>query len=98
MDFDKLNKAIGLDPKLTNVGSIVNVIVPVLLIIAGFFLLYQLVSGGFALMFSKGDQRAVEGAKGKVTNAVIGFVILFIAFWLVQILGTVLKIDVFSKL
>lgn len=96
INFSLLNKQIG--QKFTTVGGIVNAIVPILLIIAGFFLLYQLVSGGFALMFSKGDQRAVEGARGKITNAVIGFVILFIAYWLVQILGTVLKIDVFGKL
>ena len=96
INFSQLNKQIG--QKFTTVGGIVNAIVPVLLIIAGFFLLYQLVSGGFTLMFSKGDQRAVEGARAKITNAVIGFVILFIAYWLVQILGGVLNIPVFKKL
>lgn len=96
IDFFHLNLQIG--QKFTTVGGIVNAVIPILFVIAGFFLLYYLVSGGFSLMFSKGDQRAVEGAKAKVTNAVVGFVILFVAYWLVQLLGEVLDISIFKQL
>lgn len=65
---------------------------------AGILLLVYLVMGGFQLMFSKGDPKATEGAKGKITNALIGFVIVFIAFWLVRIIGQVFDIDQFTQI
>ena len=98
MRFDELNNSIGLNPAYTTVGSVIVEVLNYVYIIAGFILLYQLVSGGFALMLSKGDQRAVEGAKAKITNGVVGFVILFVAYWLVQLLGVVFKIPVFGQL
>lgn len=98
VNFETLNKAIGLNPNLNSVGNIINTVIPIIFIIAGFFLLFQLVSGGFSLMYSKGDQRAVEAGKSKVTNAVIGFIIIFTSYWLVVILGEVFKIDVFKQL
>lgn len=97
INFEGLNKSIGLT-KFNSVGDIVVEAMKYIFIIAGFFLLFQLVSGGFALMFSKGDQRAVEGAKAKITNGVVGFIVLFTAYWLVQILGVVFKIPVFGQL
>lgn len=98
IEFDNLDNAIGLKPGLTTVGSIINTILPTIFAVAGFILLYYLVSGGFAIMFSKGDQRAIEAGKAKVTNAVIGFVILFVAYWIVQILGIVFKIPMFGQI
>lgn len=98
IDFNNLNNQIGLKPGLTTVGSIINTVLPILFVVAGFFLLYYLVSGGFAIMFSKGDQRGVEAGKAKVTNAVVGFVILFVSYWIVQLLGEVFKIQLFKQI
>ena len=48
-------------------------------------------------MLSGGDPKATESAKQKITNAVIGFVIIFVAYWLVQLLGMVLGIAQFKQ-
>jgi hypothetical protein len=49
-------------------------------------------------MTSKGDPRAVEAAKSKFTYAIIGFVIVFMAYWIVQILGTILGIQAINSI
>lgn len=58
--------------------------------IAGFALIIYMVLGGFQLMTSAGNPDAAAGGKAKITNGLIGFVIIFTAFWIVQILGTML--------
>lgn len=40
-------------------------------------------------MLSKGDPKAAQSAKSHITNALVGFVIIFIAFWVVQLFGSV---------
>lgn len=61
--------------------------------LAGFALLIYLVLGGFQLMTSAGNPDSAAGGKAKITNALIGFVIIFSAYWIVQITGAVLGLD-----
>jgi len=56
---------------------------------AGFALLIYLILGGIQMMTSAGSPDAAAAGKSKITNALIGFVIIFTAFWIVQILGSV---------
>ncbi len=89
IDFGALNSAIGVDPKLTGsdaLGAIVSRLLLYLFPFAGLLLFAYLIMGGFSYLTSGGDPKAMEQAKGKVTNAIIGFVIIFMAFWLVQLL------------
>lgn len=101
--FDELNKAIGLGktgPLQGNLtlGGIVSSILPYLFVISGLILLFYLIWGGFSLMLSKGDPKAVESAKARITNAVIGFVIIFIAYWLVQFVGKIFGVGQFVEI
>lgn len=51
---------------------------------AGLVMFILLIAGGFQIMFSGGDPKAVEAGKGKVTSAIIGFIVIFAAYWIVQ--------------
>jgi hypothetical protein len=97
IDFDKLNQAVGLKPNLTNLGTIISTVIPYLFGAAGLLLLLYLVWGGFSYMLSGGDPKGTESAKQKITNALVGFTIVFVAYWLVQILGTILGIRQFQE-
>ena len=72
------------------IGSIVSSLLNYLFPIAGILLLLYLIFGGFSLMTSGGDPKAVQGAKSKITNALVGFLIVFAAYWIVQIIASVL--------
>lgn len=79
----------GFKPEFTNIGAIISALLPYLFVLAGLGLLVFLILGGFQLMVSGGDPKATEQAKGKITGAVIGFIIIFISYWLVQILQVI---------
>ena len=72
-----------------SVGALIQAALPWIFGIAGILLLLYLLYGGFHLMISGGEPKVVAEAKGKITNALIGFVIIFVAFWIVQIVAKV---------
>lgn len=79
----------------TNVAGIINLVLPYVFIIAGLILLFVLISAGFGMMFGAGDEKKVAAAKAQLTNGIIGFVLLFLAYWIVQIVATILGIQIF---
>jgi large-conductance mechanosensitive channel len=70
-----------------DIGGIIGNALPYIFGAAGIALLIYLVLGGLQMMTSRGDPKAMQGAQGKITNALIGFVIIIIAFFIVQLLG-----------
>ncbi len=76
-------------PALT-IGDIISKILPYIFTISGIVLLVYLIFGGFQLMTSGGDPKAAGSAKSHITNALVGFLIIFVAFWIVQIFSAVL--------
>jgi len=78
-----------------DIGEIINALVPYIFALAGLALLFILIWGGFELMTSAGDPKKMESAKGKITNAVVGFIVIFVAYWLVQILEVIFGLTIF---
>ena len=72
------------------IGTIISNLLPYIFGAAGIALLVYLVIGGFQMMTSRGDPKAMQAAQGKITNAVIGFVVVLLAFTIVQLLGQIL--------
>jgi|SRR3989344_3877422 len=74
----------------TTFGSIITTLLTYILPLAGMVLLLYLLFAGFQYLTSAGDPKKVEQAKERLTSALVGFVIVFAAYWIVQIVGTVL--------
>lgn len=87
-----------LSPAFNNMGLgyLVGKLIPVILIFAGFLLLLYLLYGGFALITSGGDPKGLQAGRNKILFALVGFIIIFVAYWLVEIAGLVLGIPSFS--
>jgi len=79
--------------KEANLGDIINQLLPLVFVFAGLALFIFLIIGGFGLLTSGGSPDKVKSAQGKITSAVIGFVIIFIAYWLVRILEIAFGLD-----
>jgi len=75
-----------------SVGSIVTKLFPLMLTIAGIALLVFTLIAGLQLMTSAGDPKKIENARGKITGGLIGFFIIFAAFWIIRILADVLNL------
>ena len=74
-------------------GDIINAVLPMVWSAAGILLLAYLIFGGFQFMTSGGDPRKKATAQGKITDALIGFVIVFTAFWIVELVGIIIGSD-----
>lgn len=88
----------GINLPFKNIGEFVSTILPYIFTGAGIALLIYLILGGLQLMTARGDPKAVQMAQGKITNALIGFVIILLAYSIVSVLGQVLKIGAFSQI
>ncbi|PIP57158.1 hypothetical protein COT08_00495 [Candidatus Woesebacteria bacterium CG07_land_8_20_14_0_80_44_9] len=73
-------------------GDIISAILPYIFTISGILVLLYFLVGGFQLMFAGGDPKKVQGAWVKITNALIGFVIIILAYFLTQLFGKILNI------
>lgn len=78
-----------------SLGTIISEFLKYFFPFAGLALFIYLLIGGFTYLTSGGDQKAMEKAQGQITNAVVGFVIIFAAFWIVQIFEFIFNIQVF---
>jgi hypothetical protein len=78
-----------IDMNSLTIEGIVSALIPFIYVLAGLALLLMLIVGGFQLMMSAGDPKGVESGRNKVMYALIGFLIIFVSYWLVQILQVV---------
>jgi hypothetical protein len=56
------------------------------LIVGSLIFFFMLIMGAIQWMSSGGDKGALEGARGKITNALIGIIIFFSVFAVVKII------------
>lgn len=96
IDFGIITKGIpggggkGLfDPNFASqgLGFLISSGVKYAIVIAGLLLLIYLVYGGFGFMTSGGDPAKLKSARETLTRAALGFLIIFAAYWLIQLVG-----------
>jgi len=104
INFDQLKQAIitvapdvnqNLFKGASGVYPILSTVMKYLYVIAGLILLFYLIYGGFQMMTGARDEKGLMAAKGRITNALIGFLLLFVSYWIVQIMEYVLGIQIF---
>lgn len=72
-----------------SIGKIIGDSLNYLLAAAGIGLLLMIISSGFTLMMSAGDAKKAAAGKTTLTNSIVGFLLVFAAFWITQALGIV---------
>ena len=70
-------------------GSLISVFLPNALLVAGIIVFIMVVLGGFAVITGagSGDPHNQEKAKSFLTYALIGLMIIFGAYWILQIIN-----------
>lgn len=75
------------------IGEIISKTMDYIFPLVGIILLLFLASGGFDLMTSAGDAKKMEAGKEKLTSAIVGFIIVFAAYWIYRIIRFMFGID-----
>ncbi len=92
--YDTYNRAIGLNGGFDSLGGILNNILPTVLSLAGLILFGMLVAGGFTMLAGAADKESQEKGKKQITSSLVGFFIIFLAYWIAQILQVIFKVNI----
>lgn len=73
-------------------ADLINIIVPNLMVVGGIIIFFMFIMAAFKFM---GDSsKGKEEAMGIMKTALIGFVLMFAAFWIVQIVKVITGTDI----
>jgi len=69
-------------------SSLVTIILKNGLTLAGIIMLVLIIAGGFMMISSagSGDQKKAAAAKSMITDALIGFLVIFLSYFIIQII------------
>lgn len=70
----------------TKPTDVINVILPFIFVIAGLILFVMFFFGGFTIFTSAGNAEKVKHGQGMIVNALIGFAVIFAAYWIIELL------------
>ncbi|MDD3679241.1 MAG: hypothetical protein PHX72_00040 [Candidatus Shapirobacteria bacterium] len=92
------NMGIGEANQFRSIGGLISTVLPNVYLLAGLILLFFLIFGGLAVILGagKGNQEQVEKGKKVLTGTLIGFLVVFASFWVVQILGIITGVKIFN--
>ena len=84
--------------KFSDIGAIISNLLEPIFALAGMIALLILIWGGIRYMTARGDPKAHEAARGTITGAVIGLLIVIFAAAIFYIFSTAFKITIFGQL
>lgn len=77
-------------------GELIGGLIRVSLVVAAIVFFFVLVIGGIRWILSGGDKQATEGARGQITAALVGLVIVFAAWAIVQLIETLFGVQILN--
>ena len=82
-----------------DVGSLVNVILKNSITIIGIILLALLIFGGISYIISAGssDSKKTAQAQAMITDALIGFAVVLLAYFLIQIIQVITGLNILNS-
>lgn len=97
--FDALNPLVQAgDPAVTATiqtpAGIINRVLIFAFPIAGLILFLMILVGGFEMISGATSKKSMDQGKQRITSAVIGFGILFVAYWLVKLVEAMFGVKI----
>jgi hypothetical protein len=80
------------------INGMVSGAISLVLIIVSLVFFFILVIGGLKWITSGGDEKKVATARAEITNALIGLVIVFAAWAIMKLIGSLFGIDILGTL
>ncbi|RLC35733.1 hypothetical protein DRH14_00095 [Candidatus Shapirobacteria bacterium] len=80
------------------VGGMVSGGISLIMLIVALVFFFMLVWGGLRWVMSQGDKTNVENARNQITNALIGLAIVFAAWAIMKLIGTLFGVQILDGL
>lgn len=75
-------------------GGILNILIPYLFTFAGLILFVMLLWGGFEMVSGAATPQSQEAGKNRITAALIGFTLLFVSYWIAQLVEFIFGLSI----
>ena len=76
------------------VADIISAVFKYAIPFAGILMLAMIIFGGYKLMLSQGNPDAVKEGKDKITMGIVGFLIVFLSWFIIRILEAVFGLNI----
>ena len=78
--------------KSRSVGDLVSLILQIAFVIAGLMVIFLIIFAGYAMLLGAGNSDPQQTAKSRqaATAAVIGFIVIFVAYWIVRLIEEII--------
>lgn len=82
-----------------SLASFISPLIQDVFVLAGVVLVLLLIFGGVTYIMNagSGDKEGMEKGKNALTSALLGFIIIFVAYWIVQIIGYITGVNIFNS-
>jgi hypothetical protein len=76
------------------VSNLISGVITLVFIAASLVFFFMLVAGGIKWMMAGGDKEKAGEARGQLTSALIGLIVIFLAWAISKLLGTLFGVDI----
>jgi len=77
-------------------NKVISTIISIMTIIAAVWFLFVLMTGAIGWITAGGDKASLETAKKRISNGIVGIVVVVTAIFLADILGKLLGLDILN--
>lgn len=77
-------------------STIISNVIGLMTVIAGLWFLFSFISGAFGFLSAGGDSKKMSEATSRITSALIGLMIVVLAYALVSLVGRILGFDILN--
>lgn len=81
---------------LTYTNRTISFVITLMTVLGGLFFLYQCLMGGFSWLNAAGDQKKVQEARDRITQGVIGLLLIVGSYAIVGLIGTIFGLDILN--
>lgn len=93
VDFSQSN--VNPVAQFSNISTILNQVLPTLMIVASLVCLAMLLMGAFSYVTSSGEQEKLQKARKTITYSIIGLILIFLSYLMVRVMSFVTGIPLF---
>lgn len=79
---------------LTGVGQLVGILLSNSIVVAGVIFLFLVVFAGIGMLSAQGDPQKFAQAQNIITAAIVGFILIIAAFFIVRLIEQSLSINI----